>query len=60
MNYMERLQAMRKAQPRKRLNPDKNKATYSQRKLYRGLGVEYSNKPGRKRIHPKPQRKEEN
>lgn len=56
MNYLERLQAMRKAQPRKRLNPDKNKGTYSPRKLYRGLTVPYSNAPGRKRIHPKPQR----
>ena len=29
-------------------------ATYHPRSLYRGLGVEFSNKPGRKRIHPKP------
>ena len=32
-------------------------ATYSPRSLYRGLGVEYSNKPGRKRIHPKKEGK---
>ena len=56
MNYLERLQAMRKAQPRKRLNTDENKGTYSPRKLYRGLTVPYSNAPGRKRIHPKPAR----
>ena len=56
MNYLERLQAMRKAQPRKRLNPDENKGTYSPRKLYRGLTVPWSNAPGRKRIHPKPAR----
>lgn len=53
MNHLERLQAMRKAQPRKRLNPDENKGTYSPRKLYRGLTVPYSTAPGRKRIHPK-------
>ena len=32
-------------------------ATYSPRKLYRGLGVAYSSAPGRKRIHPKEGRK---
>jgi len=53
MNYLERLQAMRKAQPRKRMNPDENKGTYSPRKLYRGLTVPYSTAPGRKRIHLK-------
>ena len=31
-------------------------ATYHPRSLYRGLGVEYSTAPGRKRIHPKPER----
>ena len=53
MNYLERLQAMSKAQPRKRLNPDENKGTYSPRKLYRGLTMPYSTAPGRKQIHPK-------
>ena len=53
MNYLERLHAMRNAQPRKRLNPDENKGTYSPRKLYRGLTVPFSTEPGRKRIHPK-------
>ena len=56
MNYLERLQAMRKAQPRKRLNPDENKGTYSPRKLYRGLTVPFSTASGRKRIHPKEAR----
>ena len=56
MNYLERLQAMRKAQPRKRLNSDENKGTYHPRKLYRGLTVPYSTAPGRKRIHPKNDR----
>ena len=56
MNYLERLQAMRKAQPRKRLNEDEKRPTFHQRKLYRGLTVPWSNAPGRKRIHPKPAR----
>ena len=53
MNYMERLNARRRAQPRKRLNSDEKRPTMHPRELYRGLTVEYSNAPGRKRIHPK-------
>ena len=34
-------------------------ATYSPRKLYRGLTVPYSSEPGKKRIHPKKERKTE-
>ena len=33
-------------------------AAYHPRSLYRGLTVEYSTKPGRKRIHPKQARPE--
>ena len=40
---------------RQQRNP-KAGATYHPRSLYRGLGVEYSTAPGRKRIHPKKAR----
>lgn len=31
-------------------------ASYHPRRLFRGLGVEYSTAPGKKRIHPKETR----
>ena len=57
MNYLQRLNAMRNAQPRKRMNSDEKRPTFHPRKLYRGLTVPWSNAPGRKRIHPKAERK---
>lgn len=41
---------------KQQMNP-KLGATYHPRSLYRGLTVPYSTAPGRKRIHPKQDRK---
>ena len=47
----------RRLETQKQQRNPKAGATYHPRSLYRGLGVEYSNKPGRKRIHPKKEGK---
>lgn len=49
----------RRLETQKQQRNQKAGATYHPRSLYRGLTVPYSNVPGRKRIHPKPQRKAE-
>lgn len=43
----------RRLETQKQQRNPKAGATYHPRSLYRGLGVEYSTAPGRKRIHPK-------
>ena len=52
MNYMERLN-MRRQVPRIKPAGGEKKKAYHPRELYRGLTVEYSTAPGRKRIHQK-------
>ena len=42
----------RRLETQKQQRNPKAGATYHPRSLYRGLGVEYSNRPGRKYLHP--------
>lgn len=56
MNYMDRLNTARRISGGKKGNGKQEGGTFSPRSLYRGLTVPWSNKPGRKRIHPKERR----
>lgn len=57
-NYMDTINARRRAGTRIQAKDKEKKGTFHPRALYRGLTVPYSTAPGRKRIHPKPARKQ--